>query len=389
MSMDPVALSAITVGSPHEAEYDAVLAAVTATERGRWFLTEFAARNRTADTHLVIAAIGRIEAAIRGDAPRTSATLWRDLTGIAAEIGRIRDALAAEGTKMPEIASAVERIQDVAFSLRERATDAAMCDALDAAAREISVVRSPQRANGKSAGAPAALLAELAIRVDELIKLSLGGEVPVDQKDRPPPAVVVHQNERGAAMAADREPSSQPNLFAVETAKSGDLAGPVAVLTSSLTNAAIAIGPRGETADPILPPADSPPELEAIQRRHVNGGPRWHIEAPDFLFQPVDSERHNVTELFETSGMTHALLPETQLQSSSDDDPADIFEAAVDPVADAAAAPAVNINSAAEPPSQIRVANGHVVRSIVRPGAGDPLAALRGLSEDELNALFG
>ena len=57
MSKDPLALAAITGGPPQEAEYDAVYAAVTATERGRWFLTEFANRNRQVDTHLVMAAL--------------------------------------------------------------------------------------------------------------------------------------------------------------------------------------------------------------------------------------------------------------------------------------------------------------------------------------------
>ena len=73
MSNDPLASPALPAGPPHETEYDAVYATVTATERGRWFLTEYANRNRRADTDLVMAAIARIEAAICGDAPQASA----------------------------------------------------------------------------------------------------------------------------------------------------------------------------------------------------------------------------------------------------------------------------------------------------------------------------
>lgn len=60
----PLALSGIGAGPPQEMEYDAVYAAVTATERGRWFLTEFARRNRHADTGTLVAALSRIEAAV-------------------------------------------------------------------------------------------------------------------------------------------------------------------------------------------------------------------------------------------------------------------------------------------------------------------------------------
>src|ERR1700681_2300045 len=105
MSKDPLALPAITAGASHEAEYDAVYAAVTATERGRWFLTEFGNRNRQADTHLVIAALPRIEASIRADTPpQCSAALWRDLTGIGAAIGQARAAMTAEKTSAPDVA---------------------------------------------------------------------------------------------------------------------------------------------------------------------------------------------------------------------------------------------------------------------------------------------
>jgi hypothetical protein len=41
--------------------YDDLERAVLETPRGRWFLGEFARRNRTADTHAILAAIERIE----------------------------------------------------------------------------------------------------------------------------------------------------------------------------------------------------------------------------------------------------------------------------------------------------------------------------------------
>src|ERR1700722_17363360 len=71
MSQDPLALAAFTSAARHEAEYDAVYAAVTATERGRWFFSEYANRNRAANPDLVVAALARIEAAIGSITPRS------------------------------------------------------------------------------------------------------------------------------------------------------------------------------------------------------------------------------------------------------------------------------------------------------------------------------
>src|SRR3954452_20807766 len=53
--------SLTTIG---EAEYEAIEAAVMETARGRWFLAEFPRRNRTADTQVLLDAIGRLEQAV-------------------------------------------------------------------------------------------------------------------------------------------------------------------------------------------------------------------------------------------------------------------------------------------------------------------------------------
>ena len=50
-----------------EADYDAIELAVMETERGRWFLREFARRNRNADTQVLLDAIGRLEQAVAGE----------------------------------------------------------------------------------------------------------------------------------------------------------------------------------------------------------------------------------------------------------------------------------------------------------------------------------
>src|SRR5215475_9068056 len=60
MSDERFALSPSATPPPTGADYDAIFAAVMETVRGRWFLTEYAKRNRNADTALILAAIERV-----------------------------------------------------------------------------------------------------------------------------------------------------------------------------------------------------------------------------------------------------------------------------------------------------------------------------------------
>src|SRR5262245_57098434 len=50
-----------------EADYEAIEAAVMETARGRWFLAEYARRNRNADTTMLLKELDRIETVIRGE----------------------------------------------------------------------------------------------------------------------------------------------------------------------------------------------------------------------------------------------------------------------------------------------------------------------------------
>src|SRR5215475_8341678 len=66
MTDDVFALSPISARAvqPSEADYDAIRDAFLETSRGRWFLGEYAKRNRNADTSMVLDAVARIEEAL-------------------------------------------------------------------------------------------------------------------------------------------------------------------------------------------------------------------------------------------------------------------------------------------------------------------------------------
>lgn len=356
----PLALSGIGAGLPQEAEYDAVYAAVTATERGRWFLTEFANRNRHADTGSLVAALARIEAAV-GAEPRPSVSV-----------------------PTPDFGAAAERIADIAFGLRERGADPALCDALDAAVREIGAAcarsaHDPERARG---AVPA--------HVDEK---ALGGEAssaPADQ-------AMNRSDQNDGAATADVEFALQ------DSEKFAAAAAALAASLSSLDDQA-AEEPRcaapvvEENSAAVIPPQDyfgvaapTPPEPAASV-------PRWHIESPDFVFRPTRpaDDRPTITLSSETRA-PHAL-PGPRLLPNPEDDPAELFDirSTVAVAPDAAATGAtVSAPSVSRAPTDVaqtlspRVPVVPPVRAVARAAPIDPLAALHALTEDELLALFG
>jgi chemotaxis regulatin CheY-phosphate phosphatase CheZ len=145
-----------------ETDYEAIEAAVMETTRGRWFLTEYARRNRTADTRQILSAIERLENTVSGE--RASLGLERvrvDLMEMARAIARTKTEIAAlrpngegigqleEATEAldaivrtteratSDILESAEAIQEAAWTLRETDADARLCDILDQRATDI------------------------------------------------------------------------------------------------------------------------------------------------------------------------------------------------------------------------------------------------------------
>lgn len=74
-------------------DFDTIQSAVMETARGRWFLAEYARRNRMADTRMLLDAIARLEnAVVAGPLARTDAPAPDALAATAAQIaGRLAD----------------------------------------------------------------------------------------------------------------------------------------------------------------------------------------------------------------------------------------------------------------------------------------------------------
>lgn len=127
------------------ADYDTIAAAVMETARGRWFLAEYARRNRQSDTEMVLSAITRLERLCT--VPVTLPELGPELSETARTIAELRDDLDRGGAsarlsaRIQEttagIIEAAESIQEIAWTLREAGVEPELCDRLDRRATEI------------------------------------------------------------------------------------------------------------------------------------------------------------------------------------------------------------------------------------------------------------
>ena len=142
--------------------------------RGRWFLAEHALRMRQADTRLVLDAIARLEHVLAEKAGGVDLDRMRaDLVDMAdaiartkTEIGAIRseggdpshivratdelDAIVALTERATsDILNSAEQIQEIAWTLRERGTDANTCDRIDALTTETYTACSFQDITGQ------------------------------------------------------------------------------------------------------------------------------------------------------------------------------------------------------------------------------------------------
>src|SRR5213080_4570883 len=98
MADEAFALSPISARAslPREEDYEAIREAFMETSRGRWFLGEYAKRNRNADTRMVLDAVARIEENLASQKQAaTDARLTEALADIRDAVGAAQAAITA------------------------------------------------------------------------------------------------------------------------------------------------------------------------------------------------------------------------------------------------------------------------------------------------------
>ena len=241
--------SLTTIG---ESDFEAIEFAVMETERGRWFLKEFARRNRTADTEILLDAIARLEHAVAGDrvaqdVDRLRANLKEMATAITrtkAEIAAIHaveqehsylfaasealDAITRTTERATsDILAAAEQIQELAWTLREDGTDAQTCDDLDRRATEIYTACSFQDITAQRIAKVIQTLRYLEGRINAMIALWEGSDVPAPASN-PPPSLDLGVTDEPASIDLSQSDIDsvivEPTIFDLDAQDGGEIA---------------------------------------------------------------------------------------------------------------------------------------------------------------------
>src|SRR5450432_2338957 len=121
MADEAFALSPISARAklPSAEDYDAISDAFMETSRGRWFLGEYAKRNRNADTRMVLDAVARIEENIAAQRqPAAEGGLAEALAAIRSAVDQAR-AAASAAIDSPAVEENLEPIRNGARIIAE------------------------------------------------------------------------------------------------------------------------------------------------------------------------------------------------------------------------------------------------------------------------------
>ena len=190
MADEAFALSPISARAtmPGEADYDAISAAFMETSRGRWFLSEYARRNRNADTSMVLDAVARIEAnlvAQKEAAPEQA--LAEVLAAIREAVDESRAAASAAlgvagvGESLAPIRGGAQVIRETLLRLREIGVGGRIYDLMDS---QVGVIEAGCRQIA-SIDAKAALSAAFDL-IEQRITGFADDDVPSAVRETPP-----------------------------------------------------------------------------------------------------------------------------------------------------------------------------------------------------------
>jgi hypothetical protein len=140
MANEAFALSPMSAraAEPNEQDYDAIREAFMETARGRWFLGEYAKRNRNADTRMVLDAVAKIEETLAAQRqPVVTDRLPEALIEIRRAICEAEtiaiaafDPAAVEASLAP-ISRGIRIIKEISWRWREIGADGRICDLID------------------------------------------------------------------------------------------------------------------------------------------------------------------------------------------------------------------------------------------------------------------
>ena len=387
-ALSPISARAV---APGEEDYAAISEAFMETSRGRWFLTEYAKRNRNADTRMVLDAVARIEASLaaqrdEGLAAQNQAAADAAETNLAEALAAIRGAVeAAQASatealdglaleqKLAPLRKGARVIREISWRLREIGNDGRICDLIDS---QVSVIE-----NGagqiSSDEAKAALNAAFASIADRLAGFGDADEAPAVIAAAP------------AAFADEAQVAPAAEVFEASIA--------TAASTSEATSAE---GRVAETADKAATGSEAAQAsfaeaaltvAEAADLAQVTG---VAADAHDEAVLDIIAMEMGAPEPFDIDDMVAMIVEEAHIAPQAPAAP-EMMAQAPQPIAGPAEPPAETPQAAIaltpEPPMEVSLGSTIIASGLVRKpntAANDPLAPIRRMSQAEKIAFF-
>jgi len=239
MANEAFALSPISARAmqPGEEDYAAISEAFMETSRGRWFLAEYAKRNRNADTRLVLNAVARLEESLAAQRQAVAAEV--EDNRLEQALAAIRDSVAAAQAsameafdglaleqKLAPVRKGARVIREIAWRLREIGNDGRICDLIDS---QVAVIENgaAQISSDDAKAALAASFATLAERLagfgeaeqESAAAATAPAPQPAAEQPSPPRAEIQDLQKAPAAAVAEPNEAASPQ-YAAEAAAS-------------------------------------------------------------------------------------------------------------------------------------------------------------------------
>jgi hypothetical protein len=440
MADEAFALSPISARAvqPGEEDYAAISEAFMETSRGRWFLGEYAKRNRNADTRMVLDAVARIEqslaahkedslqseaslaaqqqlaAAIAANAgleeARLAAAKLAEVKSAEAKLAEVKlaealamiqsavgsaqtsaiealDALALE-QKLAPVRKGARVIREIAWRLREIGNDGRICDLIDS---QVAVIEAgageicAEEARAALRAAFAAIAGRLAEFSDDAAPAPVA-EAAVAEAPVAEAAVSETVIAETAVASPSPDPQQAPPFAVVETIE----AAPVEMAAEAPTSSqAPTVELASADAEAVLAEVEA---AEAAEISITDAAADAHDEAVlDLIAQEMGAPDEfeiddTATMIAEEAHITELAPAEFEIAAEA---PEPIVAESVEPVAETPAQAAVE--AAPEPAREISLGSSIIASGMLRkPGvaANDPLAPIRRMSQAEKIAFF-
>jgi hypothetical protein len=406
MADEAFALSPISARAalPSEADYAAISEAFMETSRGRWFLGEYAKRNRNADTSMVLDAVARIEQSLAAqkeeslaaqreaaEAQREAATAVADNSVAEAKLVEsliaIRGALEAAQTsamgaidglalneKLAPVRKGARVIREIAWRLREIGNDGRICDLIDS---QVEVIErgAEQITSDEAKAALEAAFASIAGRIAEFSDQEMSGPVAEAPAASPPSA----QHDEAAVAVAE--------AFAPAPAQEEAAQAPISSVSTD------AVAPAAEA--PVMQADAALEQMEAagIEPAEAVELTAEAAEAHDEAVLDMIAMEMGAPDPFEDDEVAEPVVEEARIAEPvvEEETVAELPEPMAAPVEPPVQPPPQPVAQAVpEPALEVSLGSSIIASGLVRRpvAANDPLAPIRRMSQAEKIAFF-